>query len=48
MSWYDRHLHLQQDEFFKVEQGVLGAVKDGAEYAVTKNDGIFSIPKGTR
>ncbi|KAF1922274.1 uncharacterized protein M421DRAFT_413326 [Didymella exigua CBS 183.55] len=42
------HIHLQQDEFFKVEQGVLGAVKDGVEYAVTKDDGILSIPKGTR
>ncbi|KAH4116037.1 hypothetical protein HBH64_047200 [Parastagonospora nodorum] len=42
------HLHLTQDEFFKIEQGVLGAVKDGVEYAVTKDDGVFCIPKGTR
>ncbi|KAI1497645.1 hypothetical protein F5X99DRAFT_358248 [Biscogniauxia marginata] len=42
------HIHLQQDEYFKVEQGVLGAVKDGVEYAITKNDGIFFIPAGTR
>jgi hypothetical protein len=37
-----------QDEFFKVEQGVLGAVKDGVEYAITKDDGVFHIPRGTR
>ncbi|RYP12908.1 hypothetical protein DL765_007124 [Monosporascus sp. GIB2] len=42
------HIHLQQDEYFKVEQGVLGAVKDGVEYAITKNDGILFIPAGTR
>ncbi|KAI1734119.1 hypothetical protein F4680DRAFT_439516 [Xylaria scruposa] len=42
------HIHRTQDEFFRVEQGVLGAVKDGKEYAITKDDGIFSIPAGTR
>nr|A0A1J0HSL4.1 RecName: Full=Oxidoreductase iacF; AltName: Full=Iso-A82775C biosynthesis cluster protein F [Pestalotiopsis fici W106-1]APC57598.1 putative cupin [Pestalotiopsis fici] len=42
------HLHLQQDEYFKVEQGVLGAVKDGVEVAITKNDPVLHIPRGTR
>ncbi|KAF1919307.1 hypothetical protein BDU57DRAFT_512329 [Ampelomyces quisqualis] len=42
------HIHLQQDEFFKVEQGVLGAIKDGVEYTITKDDGVFVIPKHVR
>ncbi|KAK1950780.1 hypothetical protein LY78DRAFT_732341 [Colletotrichum sublineola] len=42
------HIHRLQDEYFKVEQGVLGAVKNGVEYSVTKDDGIFHIPAGTR
>ncbi|ETS80417.1 hypothetical protein PFICI_07946 [Pestalotiopsis fici W106-1] len=42
------HIHRLQDEFFKVEKGVLGAVKNGVEYAITKDDGIFHIPRGTR
>ncbi|GKT64017.1 hypothetical protein ColTof4_04435 [Colletotrichum tofieldiae] len=49
--WYVRETHYIEnplDEYFKVEQGVLGAVKNGVEYAVTKDDGIFHIPAGTR
>ncbi|KAK6221164.1 hypothetical protein QIS74_04893 [Colletotrichum tabaci] len=42
------HIHRLQDEYFKVEQGVLGVVKNGVEYAVTKDDGDFYIPAGTR
>ncbi|KAK1779563.1 hypothetical protein QBC45DRAFT_132539 [Copromyces sp. CBS 386.78] len=42
------HIHRLQDEFFKVEQGVLGVVKNGVEYAITKDDGVFPIPRGTR
>lgn len=42
------HIHRRQDEYFKVEQGVLGVVTNGVEHAVTKDDGIFHIPAGTR
>ncbi|GFF22559.1 hypothetical protein IFM61606_08541 [Aspergillus udagawae] len=42
------HIHRLQDEYFKVEQGVLGIVKNGVEYTVTKDDGVFHIPAGTR
>lgn len=48
MGWDDRHIHRRQDEYFKVEQGVLGVVTNGVEHAVTKDDGIFHIPAGTR
>ena len=48
IGWYVRHIHLAQDEYFKVEQGVLGAVKDGVEYAITKDDGVLFIPAGVR
>ena len=48
LSLYGSHVHLLQDEYFKVEQGVLGVVKNGVEYAVTRDDGIFRIPAGTR
>lgn len=47
-TWDGRHIHCLQDEFFKVEQGVLGVVKNGVEYAITKDDGVFPIPRGTR
>ncbi|KAI1430765.1 hypothetical protein GGR50DRAFT_698692 [Xylaria sp. CBS 124048] len=42
------HIHLIQDEFFKIEQGVLGVITDGTERALTKDDGILKIPAGTR
>ncbi|KAF7960451.1 hypothetical protein EAE96_000132 [Botrytis aclada] len=42
------HIHLQQDEYFQVEQGVLGAITDGKEHAITRVDGILKIPAGTR
>ncbi|CAN8106531.1 unnamed protein product [Discula destructiva] len=42
------HIHFQQDEYFKIEQGVLGVMKDGVEYALTKDDGVFKIPSGKR
>ena len=48
MTWHGRHIHRLQDEYFKVEQGVLGVVKNGVEYTVTKDDGTFHIPAGTR
>lgn len=50
MAWFSfyRHIHRKQNEFFRVEQGVLGAVKDGVEQVVTKEDGVLSIPAGTR
>jgi hypothetical protein len=35
-------------ETFQVEQGVLGVVKNGQEYAVTKGDGPVSITPGVR
>lgn len=43
-----RHIHLLQDEYFQVEQGVLGAVTNGKEHALTKDDGILVIRAGTR
>ncbi|GJC93315.1 putative ankyrin repeat domain-containing protein 29 protein [Colletotrichum tabaci] len=42
------HIHLLQDEYFKVEQGVLGAITDGKEHAITKDDGVLCIRAGTR
>lgn len=42
------HIHLLQDETFKVEQGVLGVIKDGVEYTLTKDDGNFFVPRGSR
>lgn len=42
------HIHLEQDEYFQVEQGVLGAVTDGKEHALTKDDGVLVIKAGTR
>lgn len=43
-----RHIHLLQDEYFQVEQGVLGAITDGKEVAITKDDGILCIRAGSR
>ncbi len=45
---FPRHVHFEQAEHFKVEQGILGAVVDGKEYALTKDDGILSIYAGSR
>ncbi|KAI1338692.1 hypothetical protein F5Y15DRAFT_416916 [Xylariaceae sp. FL0016] len=42
------HLHFKQDEFFKVESGILAAIVDGKEQRVTKDDGILRIPAGCR
>ncbi|KAK2609449.1 hypothetical protein N8I77_002946 [Diaporthe amygdali] len=42
------HIHLRQDEHFEVQQGVLGVVKNGKEYAITKDDGRISVPSGAR
>ncbi|PSR88629.1 major facilitator superfamily domain-containing protein [Coniella lustricola] len=42
------HIHLRQTETFEVEQGVLGVVKNGVEYAIRKEDGPVSIPPGVR
>ena len=42
------HIHLEQDEYFQVEQGVLGAVTDGKGHALTKDDGVLVIKAGTR
>lgn len=46
--WNTRHIHLRQTETFEVEQGVLGVVKNGVEYAIRKEDGPVSITPGTR
>lgn len=43
-----RHIHLSQKETFSVEQGVLGVVQNGKEYAITKDDGPVSIEPGVR
>ncbi|RWA08744.1 hypothetical protein EKO27_g6372 [Xylaria grammica] len=42
------HIHLLQDEFFKVEQGILAASLDGVVSRVTKDDDVLCIPAGTR
>ncbi|KAI0154649.1 fungal-specific transcription factor domain-containing protein [Xylariaceae sp. FL1272] len=42
------HIHLRQDEFFKVEQGLLAASLDGKEYILTKHDEPLCIRAGTR
>lgn len=42
------HIHLSQKETFSVEQGVLGVVQNGKEYAITKDDGPVSIEPGVR
>ena len=47
-GWDRSHIHLQQDEYFKVEQGLLGLIKDGVEYTLTKDNGVFFIPSSSR
>ncbi|KAF3763872.1 hypothetical protein M406DRAFT_323355 [Cryphonectria parasitica EP155] len=42
------HIHLRQKETFEVEQGVLGIVKNGVEYAIRKEDGPVSVTPGVR
>ncbi|KAI0120165.1 hypothetical protein GGR51DRAFT_545177 [Nemania sp. FL0031] len=42
------HIHLLQDEYFKVESGILAASLDGREHRLTKDDGILRITAGTR
>ncbi|GAP88224.1 hypothetical protein SAMD00023353_3000140 [Rosellinia necatrix] len=42
------HLHLLQDEYFQVEQGILGVILDGKQRVVTKDDGILKIGIGQR
>ncbi|KAF2177778.1 hypothetical protein K469DRAFT_719540 [Zopfia rhizophila CBS 207.26] len=42
------HIHFLQSEFFEVQQGTLGVVKNGKEHVITKADGKVTIPRGTR
>lgn len=35
---HGRHIHLRQDEYFKVEQGTLGIIPDGVEHVLTDDD----------
>ncbi|KAI5918412.1 hypothetical protein F4810DRAFT_725716 [Camillea tinctor] len=42
------HIHLLQDEYFQVESGVLGAITDNKQHAITKDDGVLCIKAGTR
>ncbi|KAI1771738.1 hypothetical protein F4818DRAFT_428908 [Hypoxylon cercidicola] len=42
------HIHLGQNEYFEVHQGTLSVIRNGIEYALTKDDGVFEIPAGTR
>ncbi|KAI0174359.1 hypothetical protein BJ166DRAFT_511959 [Pestalotiopsis sp. NC0098] len=42
------HIHLAQDEYFKVESGMLAASLDGVEHVVTKDDDVLCIRAGTR
>lgn len=43
-----RHFHLKQDEYFKVEQGVLAVIVDGKEMTLTKEDELFVIRANKR
>ncbi|RYC64332.1 hypothetical protein CHU98_g1866 [Xylaria longipes] len=45
---YGRHIHLLQDEYFKVERGILAASLDGMEHRLTKDDSVLRISAGTR
>ncbi|KAI0125621.1 hypothetical protein BJ170DRAFT_684881 [Xylariales sp. AK1849] len=42
------HIHLRQTEYFKVEKGVLGVVKNGQEYVLTQDDAPVSVDPGVR
>ncbi|KIA75780.1 hypothetical protein HK57_00394 [Aspergillus ustus] len=42
------HIHWLQNEYFQVEQGVLGLVRNEQVIAATKDDGVIEIPAGTR
>ncbi|KAI0186720.1 hypothetical protein F4808DRAFT_466529 [Astrocystis sublimbata] len=42
------HIHWQQNEFFQVEKGLLGLVRNGQRLAATKGSGTIEIPAGTR
>jgi hypothetical protein len=44
----NRHIHWLQTEYFQVESGVIGIMKNEKELAATKDDGIIEIPPGTR
>ncbi|KAH7323180.1 hypothetical protein B0I35DRAFT_194131 [Stachybotrys elegans] len=42
------HIHLKQDEYFEVEQGILAAEIDGKEHKLTKGDGPLVIYRNSR
>ncbi|KAF2644247.1 hypothetical protein P280DRAFT_466909 [Massarina eburnea CBS 473.64] len=42
------HIHWLQTEYFQVEQGVIGIMKNEKEVVATQEDGIVKIPPGTR
>ncbi|KAI2618203.1 hypothetical protein GGR54DRAFT_640772 [Hypoxylon sp. NC1633] len=42
------HIHWKQTEFFEVQQGVLGVMKNEKAHVITKDDGPVVIPPGTR
>ncbi|EED21268.1 conserved hypothetical protein [Talaromyces stipitatus ATCC 10500] len=42
------HIHWKQTEYFQVEQGVIGIHKNGKQLKITKDDGIVTVPAGTR
>jgi mannose-6-phosphate isomerase-like protein (cupin superfamily) len=42
------HYHRKQDEYFKVEQGVLGVIVDGQEMALTEDDDVLIIRANSR
>lgn len=43
-----RHIHLRQKEYFQVEKGSLGVVKNEKEYVLTGADAPVSIEPGVR
>ncbi|KAI9154972.1 putative oxidoreductase virH [Paramyrothecium foliicola] len=42
------HIHLLQNEYFQVEQGILAVHRNGEVVVATKEDGIIEVPAGTR
>lgn len=46
--YFPSHIHLAQDEYFKVESGILTASLNEKIHKLTKNDGVLCIKAGTR
>ncbi|KAK3683970.1 hypothetical protein B0T22DRAFT_520386 [Podospora appendiculata] len=42
------HIHVAQDEFFQVKQGVFGVMTNDEKHRITKDSGPVAVPAGTR